>query len=474
MKLSKYYRKEHVGEDCYVLYNTLHMKPIIAKQDEVSKVENMGIHDPAVVEELLHSGIYVLDDSIDSNALIELQSNVESRFGEIKIVYIILTDVCNLRCSYCAVKNIADKNHVIDTYSLSKEKYTKFVKEYVSYAISHNISDPEFIFYGGEPLLNWSALIEIVELINTTANSTITPKYTVVTNGTLLTEDKIIFCKEHKINIGLSVDGPRSITDMTRKAENGMGAYPMIIHAMELLKKHDYIPSLSVTISEDVLRNQATVIDWLQEMHLSFGIKDIAFRANDEINIQWNRKERILGAKLPQIDLGRYFPVDPSSFITLEGGRGCPFSCTFCSTQKFWGNVFVVKPVEMLISEMQHYYSKYGANKFSISHDLFTANRQYILTFCQKVCELPFKVEWGCSSRLDVLDEELIAAMIRSGCTDIYIGIESGSQRMQKKISKNLNIDILCETLSLLLSGYVSCILSFIYGYPCALHSKNS
>ena len=130
MKLSKYYRKEHVGEDCYVLYNTLHMKPIIAKQDEVSKVENMGIHDPAVVEELLHSGIYVLDDSIDSNALIELQSNVESRFGEIKIVYIILTDVCNLRCSYCAVKNIADKNHVIDTYSLSKEKYTKFVKPY--------------------------------------------------------------------------------------------------------------------------------------------------------------------------------------------------------------------------------------------------------------------------------------------------------------------------------------------------------
>ena len=73
------------------------------------------------------------------------------------------------------------------------------------------------------------------------------------------------------------MDGPRSITDMTRKAENGMGAYPMIIHAMELLKKHDYIPSLSVTISEDVLRNQATVIDWLQEMHLSFGIKDISY-----------------------------------------------------------------------------------------------------------------------------------------------------------------------------------------------------
>lgn len=128
MKLSKYYRKEYLGEDCYVVYNTLHMKPIIAKQDEVSEVEKMGIDDPAVVEELLHSGIYVLKDSIDANALIELQSNVESRFGEIKIVYIILTDVCNLRCSYCAVKNIADKNHIIDTYNLSKENYTKLLK----------------------------------------------------------------------------------------------------------------------------------------------------------------------------------------------------------------------------------------------------------------------------------------------------------------------------------------------------------
>ena len=73
MKLSKYYRKEYLGEDCYVVYNTLHMKPIIAKQDEVSEVEKMGIDDPAVVEELLHSGIYVLKDSIDANALIELQ-----------------------------------------------------------------------------------------------------------------------------------------------------------------------------------------------------------------------------------------------------------------------------------------------------------------------------------------------------------------------------------------------------------------
>lgn len=196
------------------------------------------------------------------------------------------------------------------------------------------------------------------------------------------------------------------------------------------------------------------------------GINGIAYRKATSINIQWNRKERIPGNELPQIDIGKCYTVDPDLFITLEGGRGCPFSCTFCSTQRFWGNVFAVKPVDMLISEMQYYNEKYGANKFTIFHDLFTANRNYILSFCNKVCEKSFAIEWGCSSRLDVLDKELIEAMIQSGCTDIYIGVESGSPRIQRLISKNLNVDFLGETLSQLLEGKISCILSFIYGYP--------
>lgn len=233
--------------------------------------------------------------------------------------------------------------------------------------------------------------------------------------------------------------------------------------ARNILEQYPFIDYVSMGEGEDSV---VPIFDSIFSGLGFNGVNGIAFREKDEINIQWNRKRRILGDKLPQIDLGKYFPVDPNSFINLEGGRGCPFSCTFCSTQKFWGNVFAVKPVKMLISEMKYYYSRYGANKFSIAHDLFTANRQYILTFCQSVCELSFKIEWGCSSRLDVLDEELIAAMIRSGCTDIYIGIESGSPRIQRKISKNLNLEDLCETLSLLLKGRISCILSFIYGYP--------
>lgn len=154
------------------------------------------------------------------------------------------------------------------------------------------------------------------------------------------------------------------------------------------------------------------------------------------------------------------------NILHWKGGRGCPFSCTFCSTQKFWGNVFVVKPIDILISEIKQYHEKYSAYKFSITHDLFTANKKYLLEFCFALNNLSFDVKWGCSSRLDVLDDEMITAMICAGCTDIYIGVESASSKIQKLISKNLDIESLNYKVSLLLTGGISCILSFIYGFP--------
>lgn len=202
------------------------------------------------------------------------------------------------------------------------------------------------------------------------------------------------------------------------------------------------------------------------DTHNFGGLNGIAYRKEDIIVAQWDKKNRLSGYELPMIDLGQYYSINPDEFITLEGGRGCPFSCAFCSTQNFWGNVFVIKPVDMLISEIMHYYNKYGANKFSITHDLFTANKKHMLAFCRALAELPFKVEWGCSSRLDVLDEEMIFAMNQAGCTDMYIGVESGSPRIQKLISKNLDLELLNQKISLLLNGNTSCILSFIYGYP--------
>lgn len=75
-------------------------------------------------------------------------------------------------------------------------------------------------------------------------------------------------------------------------------------------------------------------------------------------------------------------------------------------------------------------------------------------------------IEWGCSARLDSVDEDMLKIMSKAGCRRIYFGIETGSTRMQKKISKNLNLsklDTICDWLQ---EYGIIPRFSFIYGFP--------
>ncbi len=166
-----------------------------------------------------------------------------------------------------------------------------------------------------------------------------------------------------------------------------------------------------------------------------------------------------------QYDLGGVLKYKDAR-VLLEGGRGCPYQCTFCSTSRFWKRQFRVKPVSVLIKEMDKYHEMYGLTSFSIQHDLFTANRKHLVSFCNALIEKNSPYVWRCSSRVDVLDHELIELMKKSGCLEIYLGIETGSERMQKIIKKNLNLDNAMDMINFMIRQGIVPTVSFIYGYP--------
>ena len=123
--------------------------------------------------------------------------------------------------------------------------------------------------------------------------------------------------------------------------------------------------------------------------------------------------------------------------IDIEGGRGCPFSCVFCSTKTFWKSNFRLKENMILIREIGELKNKYDIRRFNIVHDLFTANKSKIIEFCDLVIENQLDIVWGCSARIDTIDEDIAMRLKWSGCDQIYFGIETGSMRMQKLINKN-------------------------------------
>lgn len=129
-----------------------------------------------------------------------------------------------------------------------------------------------------------------------------------------------------------------------------------------------------------------------------------------------------------------------SQYIPLELGRGCPFACTFCSTNDFFRRRFRLKTPAHMISEMRRAKETYGIGQFDLVHDMFTVDRKRVVAFCEELLRCPDKFLWGCSARTDCVDDELIALMAKAGCRGIFFGIETGSARMQKIIDKGLDL----------------------------------
>lgn len=152
--------------------------------------------------------------------------------------------------------------------------------------------------------------------------------------------------------------------------------------------------------------------------------------------------------------------------ISIDVGRGCPFECKYCSTKTFWKRNYRLKSSKRIVEEIEELQEKFGTNKFAFEHDLFTVDKNKIMNFCNMLIEKNIDISWGCSSRIDTLDEELVKKMVDAGCRHMYLGIESGSQRIQNIIKKRFRVDEILDKVILLRKYNIQIIASFIYGFP--------
>lgn len=134
---------------------------------------------------------------------------------------------------------------------------------------------------------------------------------------------------------------------------------------------------------------------------------------------------------------------NPGSYSSEDMGlvmssRGCPFNCTYCSTQCMWGRRVRFRSVDNVIEEVAHLASKLGVRQITFEDDSFTVDRRRVLEFCRKVSLVEPKIGWSAITRVDLLDEELLTEMKGAGCNHVRIGIESGSDRVLKAIKKGI------------------------------------
>lgn len=99
----------------------------------------------------------------------------------------------------------------------------------------------------------------------------------------------------------------------------------------------------------------------------------------------------------------------PHRYVGIITSRGCSFNCSFCQPMErtLFGRKIRRRSVKNVIDEVVHVVDKYKANFIMFQDSTFTVNTTWILDFCHKIADL--KIKWGCQTRIDALDEEVIS-----------------------------------------------------------------
>ena len=157
---------------------------------------------------------------------------------------------------------------------------------------------------------------------------------------------------------------------------------------------------------------------------------------------------RPLIANLDDLPLPRHdlLPLDdyraplvggPYAFVVTS--RGCPGGCRFCIKHVSYGRSVRVRSPENVLRELQALASC-GVRTIHMYADLFTLDRAHVMGICQGIVERGLDLRWTCNSRVDFVDEELLHTMAEAGCWMIAWGIESGDQRMLRRMRKGTSL----------------------------------
>ena len=126
--------------------------------------------------------------------------------------------------------------------------------------------------------------------------------------------------------------------------------------------------------------------------------------------------------------------------LNLIASRGCPFRCNWCAKPIF-GDSYQLRPAVDVAHEMRLLKEDYGAEHLWFADDIFGLNRHWLEDFASAVeslhCAAPFKIQ----ARADLLTSETARSLRRAGCSEVWMGVESGSQKVLDAMDKGLRVE---------------------------------
>lgn len=148
---------------------------------------------------------------------------------------------------------------------------------------------------------------------------------------------------------------------------------------------------------------------------------------------------------------------------TIVSERGCPFQCTYCVRE--FGQKVASRSPESILAEIGEL-RRLGIRNIRFMDDTFTMNRKRLVRICEGLIADHPGTAWTCLTRVDMVDAELLALMRRSGCRRLYLGLESGSQRILDFYKKGLRVEDTRRKMAVIRDSGIEASAFFVLGAP--------
>lgn len=223
---------------------------------------------------------FLIDSDDDEKDKIEELRHASHQPG-IYMLYLLLTDACNLGCTYCFIEEPSGKRPKPNpmSFPVVKKALDLYIRclERIDPEVS-KIRTKMINLYGGEPLINKAVLVQTLEYIEDLKKQGRLPddlRLSLNTNGTLVDEEIALILKEHDVEVGVSIDGPRKYHDSHRKYwRSERGSFDEAVRAYQLLKKLGVNIGVSCTIPEENVDALPDIFRWFVE---ELGVEAMGF-----------------------------------------------------------------------------------------------------------------------------------------------------------------------------------------------------
>jgi radical SAM superfamily enzyme YgiQ (UPF0313 family) len=149
------------------------------------------------------------------------------------------------------------------------------------------------------------------------------------------------------------------------------------------------------------------------------------------------------------------------NFITA---RGCPYKCRWCSHQVF-GQTHRRRDPLLVVDEVEWLLQTYSPDMVWVSDDVFTINHKWIRDYAAEMRRRNLRIPFECISRADRLNAEMLDLLAELGCFRVWIGSESGSQRILDAMDRGVKVEQVQQAVALTRERGIESGMFLMWGY---------